>query len=70
MGFVCEKCRTREAVLYTNASMEEAMRNLTRYPPEHRKYQFLFAKLVRKMESVQKRGEAHGSKQHTNMASA
>lgn len=69
-GFVCSKCGTREAVLYTNASVDEAVRKLTRYPPGHRKFQFLFAKLVRKVEAVQDRGEVHGSIKRPDMASS
>lgn len=70
LGFVCEKCGTREAVLYTDASLEEALRKLTQYPPGHRKFHYLFAKAVRKVESVQRRGEAHGAFQGSHVASA
>lgn len=70
LGFVCENCRTWEAVLYMDASLREALRKLTQYPPGHRKFPYLWTKALRKVESVRRRGEAHGSFQRQDMASA
>lgn len=66
-GFICGKCGTWEAVLYTNASLDEALRKLAQCPPG-RKRQYLFAKAIRRGESVQRRGEAHGALQVPDVA--
>lgn len=69
-GFTCKSCGTREAILLSNASLEEAMRNLMRYPPGHRKFQYLLAKCIKKAEGLRLRGETDGALQRQNMASA
>jgi hypothetical protein len=69
-GFVCVECQRREAILITNASLEEAMRNLMRYPPGHRKFQYLLARCIKKAEALRLRGETDGTLQHKNMAPA
>jgi hypothetical protein len=56
-GFRCEYCETMEAVAYMTISLENQLRNLLRYPPEHPKFGFLFRKAVRKAEGVYLRGE-------------
>ena len=68
-GFVCQQCGMWEAISYTNASLEEAVRKLSQYPPGHRKFQYLFAKALRRVESVQQRGETHGAFRFQDMAS-
>lgn len=69
-GFVCQGCRSREAILYVTASLEEAMRKLLRYPPGHRQFKLLMAKCVRKAEGLRLRGEANGTFQRPDMAPA
>jgi len=64
------KCGTWEAILITDASLEASMRNLLRYPPGHRKFQYLMAKCIRKAEALRMRGETDGPFQHQNMAPA
>lgn len=68
-GFTCDSCETREAVSYTNVSVREALRKLVQYRPGHRKFQFLFAKILRRMEGTQQRGEAHGALEDPHVAS-
>lgn len=70
MGFVCKKCGMWEAILYTNASLDEALRKLAQCAPGHRKFHYLFAKAIRRAESVQVSGEAHGAFQDPDMASS
>lgn len=67
-GFLCEHCGAWVAVLLTNALLEEALRKLERYPPESMKFRFFFGKTLRRIKSIQKRGEAHGSFERTHMA--
>lgn len=64
------QCGTREAILFTNAALEAAMRNLLRYPPGHRKYHYLLAKCIRKAEALRMRGDTDGTLQHQNMVAA
>ena len=60
-GFSCRYCGMRNVVGYTTVSLEEQMRKLTRYSPDHPKFSFLFRKTLRKAEGVNLRGEAlHG----------
>lgn len=68
-GFVCEKCGAWEAVLYTNASLDEALRKLVRYPPGSRTFQYLFAKIMKRAKRIQDRGEVNGAFQLPNLAS-
>jgi len=68
-GFVCSKCGMREAILYTTASLEAAMRKLMRYPPGHKQFAYQLLKTVRKAEGIRVRGEAHGAFRNQNMAS-
>lgn len=60
-GYVCINCSRWEAVIFTTSSFEEAVRKLETYPPSHAKYQFLFAKAVRKEIGLRERGEYDGS---------
>jgi hypothetical protein len=55
--FQCESCGTWEAVSYRTISLIEQMRKLMRYPPQHPKFGFLFSKVLRKAEGVNRRGE-------------
>ena len=57
-GFRCEFCGMRNVVSYTTISLEEQMRKLTQYAPDHPKFSFLFKKTLRKAEGVWQRGEA------------
>jgi hypothetical protein len=56
-GFLCEFCGTWVAVAYRTVSLMEQMRKLMLYPPGHPKFKFLFAKVLRKAEGVNQRGE-------------
>lgn len=67
-GFPCENCGAKEAVSHRTASLEEAERKLSRYRPGQEKFNFLFAKLVRKQSGLNERGERHGALQHSDMA--
>lgn len=67
-GFVCERCGAREAVLLTNASLDEAMRKLKLCPPGNRKFNYLFAKAIRGMERM--RGEGNGGIRRQDLASS
>ena len=70
-GFQCEYCETMEAVTYTTVSLENQLRNLLRYPPEHPKFGFLFRKALRKAEGVYLRGEnVYGTLRRKNLATA
>lgn len=69
MGYVCTNCGMREAISYTTLSLREAERKLTSYPVMHRKYPFLFAKLVTKQRGVNLRGkEKHGTREFPDLA--
>lgn len=70
VGFVCKNCGTREAVLYTNVSLDETLRKLSDCPPGHRKFQSLFAKALKRMVDIRERGEAHGEIRRPDMASS
>lgn len=56
-GFECEFCGTMEAVQFMTVSLRDKMRKLLRYPSEHKKFPFLFAKTLKKAEGVNQRGE-------------
>lgn len=56
-GFLCELCGTLNVVAFRTVSLEEQMRKLMHCPPQNRKYQFLFKKVLRKAEGVNRRGE-------------
>lgn len=55
--FQCEACGIWVAVAYRTVSLMEQMRKLMLYPPGHPKFKFLFAKVLRKAEGVNQRGE-------------
>ena len=55
-GFFCTYCGEWQPVLYSTPSLEEAWKKLERYPPEHPKFRFLFAKTLRKMEGLNEKG--------------
>lgn len=69
-GFVCRGCGSREAILYSTSSLEEAMRKLMRYPPEHKQFRILLIKCIRKAEGLRLRGETDGAFQRPDMAPA
>lgn len=56
-GFECECCGMMEAVAYTTVSLEEKLRKLLRYAPEHPKFGFVFRTALRKAEGVYLRGD-------------
>jgi len=55
-GFLC-KCGNEEVVAFRTISLRDKMRKLLQYPPEHSKYSFLFGKVLKKAEGVNKRGD-------------
>lgn len=67
-GYVCEKCGNWEAIYHSTASMDEALRKLSRYAPGHPKFAFLFAKAVRKAEGLNRRGDNYGARKRPDMA--
>lgn len=67
-GFTCAGCGNVEAISHRTVSLVEAERKLSRYRPEQAQFQFLFVKLVRKAENLNRRGETYGSKQRPHMA--
>lgn len=68
-GFTCAFCGAREAVSYSTPSLREAERKLNRYPPGHPQFRFLFAKLLRKAEGINRRGAVlNGAIQYSHMA--
>ncbi len=69
-GFVCGKCSRREAISYTNSSLEEIMRKLRRYSPGQRQYAYLLFKAIRRAEALKLRGECNGSQQHPNLVAS
>ena len=70
-GFQCEFCEMMEAVCFTTVSLQDKMRTLLRYPPEHKKHPFLFGKVLKKAEGVNRRGEAvYGALKRKNMVAA
>jgi hypothetical protein len=68
MGFICTDCGMREAISFSTPSLRDAERRLTSYEPTHRKFPWLFGRLVRKQSGVNERGEAYGESKHPNMA--
>lgn len=66
-GYFCEHCGAWEAVSYTNPSLRDGERKLSRYRPGQRQFQFLFSKLYRKQCGVNERGEAYGKVEHPHM---
>lgn len=68
MGYVCVHCGMREAISYTTTSLREAERKLGHYQPGHRKFEYLFWKLVTKQSGLNARGELHGASKHPNLA--
>lgn len=56
-GFRCEQCGMMEAVAFSTISLQEQLRKLLHYAPEHPKYPFLFQKALRKAKGVCLRGE-------------
>lgn len=67
-GFICEICGSVEAISHRTASLAEAERKLRRYRPEQPQFQFLFGKLVRKLNGLNERGETHGTLQRPHLA--
>lgn len=68
-GFFCRGCDRWEAILFTSASLDEAMHKLLRYPPGHPKFQYMMAKCIKKVESLRQLcGDADGAFQHQNLA--
>ena len=59
LGFVCGKCHEWQTVFHTTRSLDEAINQLENIPIDHPKFQFLFAKVLRKAEGVNQRG-THG----------
>lgn len=53
-GFICEKCGKWQAVYAVSVSLREAEKKLFRYSPTHSRFQFHFAKLLRKVSGVLK----------------
>ncbi len=66
-GFRCSVCGNVEAIAHRTASLAEAERKLSRYRPEQDQFQFLFAKLVRKSENLNRRGETNGHIERNNI---
>jgi len=54
-GFLCE-CGKKEAVCFMTVSLKDKMRKLLRYPPWHAKFTFLFGKVLKKANGVNRRG--------------
>lgn len=70
-GFKCENCGMMEAVAFSTVSLDQKMRKLLRYAPEHPKFRFLFKTTLRKAEGVNLRGETlYGTLGHKNLAPA
>lgn len=68
-GFVCGKCGSWEAISFTNSSLEEIMRKLTRYSPDQRQFRHLLLKAFKRAEALTLRGrECNGSSKRQNLA--
>ena len=68
-GFVCERCGDREAISYSNSSLEEALRQLTRVSAGDRYFGHYFGKALAKAEAINRR-MVNGSLKCKNMASS
>jgi hypothetical protein len=69
--FRCEKCGMWQAVCFRTVSLMEQIRKLMRYPPQHPKFGFLFARVLRKAGGVNQRGELiYGEIRRKDMAPA
>lgn len=66
-GFSCEKCGVREAISFTNSSLEELVRKLKRYTPDQAQYQHILARCIRKAQGLRQRGECNGTQRHQNL---
>lgn len=62
-GYICQNCQRREPVYYTTDSLEESLRKLNRIKPHSANFKMRFAKVMRKFDAIQKRGEMHGAHQ-------
>ncbi len=67
-GFVCGKCGFREAISYSNSSLEEIMRKLRRYAPGQQQYAHLLSKAIKRAQSLRQRGECNGARKPSHMA--
>lgn len=55
-GFTCEHCGRWEAVFYTTKSLMALLERLENMKPSHKKFQYYFAKTLKKAEAVQEIG--------------
>jgi len=56
-GFRCAFCDAIVVIGFMTTSLRDKLHTLLRYPPEHKKFLFLFKKALKKAEGVNKRGE-------------
>jgi hypothetical protein len=68
-GYTCENCGSREAISYSTASMEAAMKHLMQMRRTHKKFPYYFAKAVRKAEGINKRSK-HGTRGHLHLVAS
>jgi uncharacterized protein YlaI len=55
-GYLCEECGQYNILYYTTASLEDALKKMNRYQPNHKDFYWHFSKTLKKMLGVNDNG--------------
>lgn len=70
-GFECQQCHRWKPCWISTRQLDEKMRKLENMRPDHPSFMYLFVKVLKRAEEIQRRGtETDGSIRHQNMVAS